>query len=357
MIGILYFINNNEYIIHHPIYGFKVIHSIDNIDKNIIWISNLKDIKFENIKKEDFFNIKFKEIIYFFNIDKLNAPEQFKVISKLFNAVVEIFKEEYSFLNLKVDELKKIDNFSDIFFKSKIKHDLIKNEEILEKIDNNFNKKIELKKFVHNNFFVSYFQSYDFIKSLFEINFPFGEYEILDSKDFSKSDDPFIVINSIQKDTCFFMQCEIENSKFMELFFPEKNNDSWFSSLELSFLKNKCNLKFKKIIIFKNNFKLKDVIRTRLKNNYFNFAFEVFSLNLIKSIKNNNINLINLWLESYEKIYFLNKSLYLMEKDVEIVYFSGNKVLIGIDNINQIELLEKNNLMYPVKLVRYILNN
>lgn len=357
MIGILYFINNNEYIIHHPVLGFKIISSIDNIDKNVVWISNIKDIKYDNIKKEDFFNIKFKEIIYFFNIDKLNAPEQFKVISKLFNAVIEIFKEEYSFFNLKVDELKKIENFSEILFKSKIKYDLIKNYEILEKIDNDFNKKIELKKFFHNNFFVSYFQSYDFIKSLFEINFPTGKYEVLDAEDFSKSEDPFVVMNSINKDTCFFMQCDIEDSKFIELFFPEKDKNSWFSSLELSLLKNKCNLKFKKIIIFESSFKLKDLIITRLKNNYFNFAFEIFSLNLIKSIKNNNNNLINLWLESYEKIYFLNKSLNLMEKDIEIVYFSGNKVLIGIDNINQIEILEKNSLMYPVKLVRYILNN
>ena len=35
----------------------------------------------------------------------------------------------------------------------------------------------------------------------------------------------------------------------------------------------------------------------------------------------------------------------------------GNKVIIGLDDIHQIETLEDNGLMYPVKLVSYIINN
>lgn len=358
MIGILYYINDKEYITYHPNKGFKVLSSQNRIDKNIIWISNLKDIKQSNIKKEDFFNIKFKEIIYFFNIDKLNAPEQFKFITKLFNSIIEIFKEEYSFLNLKTDDLKKIDNFSDILFKSKINLSLPESNKFnFNNISDNFNKEIEFKKVSSSDFFISYFDSYDFIKDLFEIKIPTGDFEIYTASEYSKNSDPFKVMNTIPKETCFFMKCEAIEDIFIKKYFPEKGKEAWFTNLELLFLRGKCELKLNEVIIFKNSLRLKDLIRIRFKSKYLNFAFEIFILNLIKSIKKNNIDLINIWTESYEKIYFLEKTLELEGDNIEIGYFFGNKILIAIDDIKKIDVLENNNLMYPIKLVRYILNN
>ena len=354
MIGILYYIKSNEYLYYHPINGFSVIENIERIDKNVIWISNFKEINLPNIKKEDFFNIKFKEIIYFYNINHLKADKQFEVILKFFNSIIDIFKEEYSFFNMKVEHLIKLDNFSEIFFKSKI--ELPVNKELYF-IKNNFNKEVEFKDIKQNKFFISYFQNYEFIKSIFDINIPCGDYEIINAEKYSKHKDPFIIMDSMQREKCFLMECAFDDEILLNDFFPEKGNCGWFTDFELKWLKGKCKLEVKKIMIFEDKFRLKELMRTRFKTKYFNFPFEIFTINLLKSIQKNNIHAVNIWLEAYEKIFFLDKSLNLILNNIEIGYLIGNKVVIGLDDIHQIETLEDNGLMYPVKLVSYIINN
>lgn len=354
MIGILYKIKPNEYICYSENRGFSVIEDLSKLDDTIIWISNLKDSLQKNIKKENFFNIRFKEIIYFYNINDIDASRQFAVIIKFFNSLVEIFKEEYSFFNLKSSDFIDIDNFTEILFKSKFNIDINNSFEFLE---NNFNKEIEFKNIKKNNFFISYFQNYDFVKSLFDINIPYGDYKIIDVVSLSKNKDPFLIMETIEKDKCFMFECSFDQQPIIKTLFPEKGDFGWFNNIELNYLKGRCKLEAKRVIIFDKKIRIKDLMRTRLKTKYLNFPFNIFSLNLIESIKINNNEILNIWIESYEKIFFMDKVLDLIMNDIEIGYLIGNKLVIGIDDVNKINILENNSLMYPIKLIRYIINN
>ncbi len=353
MIGILYYIKSNEYLTYHPLRGFYVVENYDNLDKNIIWISNLKESSYSYIKNEDFFNIKFKEIIYYYNLNHLEAPEQLKEISKFFNMIIDIFKEEYSFFNFKVEILKDINDFSEILFKSKFNLPKIAD---ISFIKSSFNKEVEISDVNKIRFFISYFQTFEFVKNIFDIYIPYGDFEIINVDNFSKHKNPFVIMDLIPKEKKFLIKCKNDNQQIINKFFPEKSDNAWFSDIELKWLHNKCSLTATEILIFKDKIRLRELMRTRLKTQYFNFPYSVFTFNLIKSIKNNNIEIINLWIDSYEKIFYLDKINNLIENDIDVAYLNGSKIIIGVEEVSAIKTLEQNALMYPIKLISYIIN-
>lgn len=46
-----------------------------------------------------------------------------------------------------------------------------------------------------------------------------------------------------------------------------------------------------------------------------------------------------------------------MTDDIEIGYFAGNNIVFNIEDISKIAYLEDIGLIYPIKLISYILNN
>jgi hypothetical protein len=98
-------------------------------------------------------------------------------------------------------------------------------------------------------------------------------------------------------------------------------------------------------------------MRTRFKTKYNNFSFELFVKNLIQSLNDNELDTLDIWMESYHKSYYLKKVMKMMTDDIEIGYFAGNNIVFNIEDISKIAYLEDIGLIYPIKLISYILNN
>lgn len=357
MIGIVYAVKSNEYIGIHPEQGFFHIETLKHLDSSILWISNLKkeNIKSNNIKPDNFFNSRLKDIIYYFNINSLPAEEQLSYILKVYKSILDIFKEEYSFFNLKIEELFKFDNFSEILFKSNIKN--VKSQK-LTAIKKDFNKEVFFENLNSNKFFIAHFNSSDFISSLFDLQIPCGNFEIIPIEKYTNHKDPFMLLDSLSKEFGFMIKCKVKDDDvFMKTFFKEKDEYAWFTDVELLSLRGNVELEATHLMLFEERFRLKEVMRTRFKTNYSNIAFEIFVKNILISLEKNNIDTLDIWIESYQKVFYFKKIIEMMDQNIEIGYYSGNNIVMSIDSISKIESLENIGLIYPIKLISYILNN
>lgn len=358
MIGIIYNIKSEFYIGLHPIHGFFKTDSIKSLDSSVLWISNFKkkDLKYTYIKEESFFNIKFKNILYYYNANHLDAPEQFQIIQNFFNNVISIFKEEYRFFNFEIKELYKINNFSDILFKSKISK--LVDSDPLPDIKPSFNKEVKFKALGSKEYFLSYYSKNDFIKELLDLTIPFGKYERLPIEQYSNLKSPYKIMETMRIEQSILFKCKVLdiNENIKEIY-EEKYPEGWFTDFELFSLKGKIELEVTEVIVFQEKRRLKEIMRTLFKTKYNNFAFEVFCKNLVLSLKNNNIDTVNIWIESFEKSFYLNKILELKENNISVGYFSGSDIVLSISSPNDIITLENSGLIYPIKLIQYILNN
>lgn len=357
MIGLIYLIKSNEYIGYHPQKGFFSTETLKYLDDDIIWLSNLKviDADKKHIKHENFFNTKIKDIIYHFNITHLPAEKQFETIIKTYNLVIDIFKEEYSFFNFKISELKPIENFSDLLFKSNLK--MIKSPN-LNSVKDDFNREVFFENLSGNKFFMSHFCSADFVTELFDLPIPSGEATIMEIEKFTNLKDPFMILGTLSRDQGCMIKCKSkEEDVFINQFYKEKIGEAWYTDNELAYLRGRVDLEATKIIIFSERFRLKEVMRTRFKTKYNNFSFEVFVKNLIQSLNNNHLDTLDIWMEGFHKSYYLKKVVQMINDDIEIGYFSGNNIVFNVEDISKIAYLEDIGLIYPIKLISYILNN
>lgn len=358
MIGIIYIIKTNLYIGSHPKDGFFQCQSIDNLDKEVLWISNIKDtLSYEHIKKENFFNISFKNILYYYNANHLAADEQFEFLISFYSTFISIFKEEYTFFNLKAKDFFKYNNFLQILIKSDIRK-YVSSVEIPMDVKNSFKKEVMFSKFESKDYFLSFFSKADFIQSVFDLSIPFGQYERTAINPLSTIKDPLRLMETLPKEKSYLFKCSIlEISEELKQFFPEKKGEVWFSDLEIMKLKQYLQLECSEIITFSERRRLREIMRTRFKTRYNNFAFEIFVKNIIFSLKQNNIDTLNLWLDSYEKIYFIDGSISLIRNGISVGYSAGSELVITSKSLSDISILEDNSLIYPVKLLQYIVNN
>jgi len=356
MMGIIYLIKSNEYIGYHPDKGFFRTETLKYLDENILWLSNMKSnqIRLRNIKNDMFFNIRIKDIIYYYNINHLPANEQFKVILGLYKSVIDIFKEEYSYFNFKIDELLSLNNFSEILFKSKLK--IIRSPSLLS-VKSSFNKEVFFEKISGNKFFISHFSSADYVTALFDLQIPCGDAKIIDIEKYSNHKDPFKIIDTISREHGFMIKCKVKNDIFVDSFFKEKTDESWFTDIELFNLRGLVELEAIQIMVFTERFRLKEVMRTRFKTRYNNFPYEVFVKNLFTSLKDNNLDTLDIWMDSFHKIFYLKKTIEIINEGIEVGYCSGNNVVISLEDISKVGYLENIGLIYPIKLISYILNN
>lgn len=358
MIGIIYNIKSEFYIGLHPSHGFFKTDSINSLDSSILWISNFKkkDLKYSYIKEESFFNVKFKNILYYYNANHLDASEQFQIIQNLFNNIVSIFKEEYRFFNFEIKELYKIENFSEILFKSKI-NNLVNSSRLLD-IKSSFNKEVKFKSLNSKEYFLSYYSKNDFIKSLFDLTIPFGSYERLTIEQYSNLKNPYKIMETMKIEQSILFKCKIlDMNEDIKEIYGEKLPEGWFTDFELCRLKDKIELEVIEVIVFSEKRRLKEIMRTLFKTKYNNFAFEVFCKNLVLSLKHNNIDTLSIWIEAFEKSFFLDKIIELKENNISVGYFSGSEIVLSVSSPNDIITLENSGLIYPIKLIQYILNN
>jgi hypothetical protein len=357
MIGLIYLVKSNEFIGYHPKKGFFQTETLKYLDDDIIWLSNFKNINEtkRNIKHEGFFNTKIKDIIYYFNISHIPAEKQFAIILKTYNLVIDIFKEEYSYFNFKTSELLAINNFSELLFKSNLK--IIKSPN-LNSVKHNFNKEVFFENLSGNKFFMSHFCSADFITELFDLAIPCGEATLIEIEKFTNLKDPFMILETLPRDQGCMIKCKSkEGDPLINSFYKEKIGEAWYTDNELSLIRGKVELEATKIITFTERFRLKEVMRTRFKTKYNNFSFEVFVKNLMQSLNNNQLDTLDIWMDAYHKSYYLKKIIKMMDDDIEIGYFSGNNIVFNIEDISKIAYLEDIGLIYPIKLLSYILNN
>lgn len=357
MIGILYLIKSNEYIGLHPIQGFFSTETLKYLDDSVIWLSNMKDdqIPKKNIKNDTFFNIKIKDIVYYYNIGHLPANEQFKILIKVYLSIIEVFKEEYSYFNFKFDELLPYKNFSELLFKSNLKN--IKSPH-LNSIKSFFSKEVFFEKITGNKFFISYFSSSDYVSALFDLQIPYGNPQVMEIEKYTNHKDPFKILDTISRDHGFLIKCKSNpDDVLINSFYKEKLGDGWYTDIEIYNLRGLVELEATHIMLFTEKFRLKEVMRTRFKTKYNNFSYEAFIKNLYVSLENNKIDTLDIWMESFHKVFYLKKTIELINEGIEVAYCSGNNVVINIEDISKVAYLENVGLIYPIKLISYILNN
>lgn len=358
MLGIIYNIKSDAYIGHHPVEGFFKTDSLKNLDSHILWISNIKknQITLKNIKDELFFNVKFKNILYHFNANHLDASEQFPIILNVFNNIITVFKEEYRFFNFDTQDLIKSQNFSDVLYKSKITN--LVDSDNLDFVKSSFNKEIRFNQLESQEYFLGFFSRNDFIHELLDLPIPFGRFTHYPIENFSNLKNPYKMLETMRLDKSFIMKCRILNRHpIMEDFFGEKFEDKWFTDFELAKVKDYVELEALEIIIFDEKRRLKEIMRSLFKTKYNNYAFEIFCKNVVISLKENNIDTLTVWIEAFEKIFYFEKVLTLKNNNISVGYSSGAEIVLSVSKQDDIILLENNNLIYPIKLIQYILNN
>lgn len=301
----------------------KIAHSLNVIDPDILWITNIDNIPNHfpsNIKNYNFFNVSLKNIIQYYNIESVSTKIQFNKLIDFYQKLFFYFKEEYPNLSLSVDKMRNMDNFAEAFGRSEIKDNI--NIDFpwtyVEDMEIDF-KGVEDDDYNMNGFF-SYTK---IVEILSNIKFPTGGIEIydidkerrIDKNNFSKISQlkDFAVIGKVA------VSDNTNNKIGSGISIFESNDDKIITDFEIEYLLSVFDILPSKFVFFNESHSLKELVRLpfRLKK-YNSFSYDIFCKNLLISIKNNNISILNFWMNRFERLYKLDKLIMFAQNNISI---------------------------------------
>lgn len=305
----------------------KLVSNINILEQDLLWITNIEKIPdfFPlNIKNYNFFNISFKSIIQYHNIESAPTKVQFDKLIDFYQKQISYFKEEYPNLSLNIEKLKKYNNFADVFERSEIKTSI--NIDFPWDYHEDFDLELNYtKEQTETNSLNGYFSYSRILEIISELSFPTGGLEIydidkkrIDRDNFSKISQKkdFAIIGKLVK------SIEYDNPLINENIFLEKDieEDRIITDFEAEYLLTVFDIIPTKFIFFNESNSLKELIRLpfRLKK-YNSFSYDIFCKTILLSILNNNISILNFWIKRFERLYKLDKLITLYENDINII--------------------------------------
>lgn len=335
----------------------SIVSNINLLEQDTLWITNIEkipDFLPDNVKNYNFFNVSFKNIIQYYNIEKASTKIQFSKLIEFYQKQLSYFKEEYPNLSLNIEKIKSLNNFSEAFERSEIKTSInidfpwnyIENLEIeignIKKVDSSY---------LMNGFF-SYSKMLEIISN---IKFPTGGIEIydidkkrIDKNSFSKisTNKDFAIVGKVVKSR------EYENSLINNNLL-DGDEDKVITDFEAEYLLSLFDIVPVKFIFFNESNSLKELIRLPFRlGKYNSYSYDIFCKTIMLSIMNNNISILNLWLNRFERLYKLDKLIVFAEHDINILQANNFDFQISFersDFINEEENKNKSKTPFEIK--------
>jgi hypothetical protein len=307
-IGLLFFVKDNylKYSLKDKVitkgdkkvFEQRMVESHGSLESDILWITNIESIPDyfpENIKNFNFFNVGLKSIIQYYNIEKSSTKIQFNKLIGFYQKLFYYFKEEYPNLSISVEKLKKLDNFFEIFERSEIKNNI--NIDFPWNFVDDVNLEFNTKDNVDYNFH-GYFSYSKLLEILSVIKFPTGGLEIydvdkekrIDKISFSKMSDnkDFAIIGKV-------IPAKNNTNKVIdEISAFESEHEKIITDFEIEYLLSVFDIQPSKFIFFNETHTLKELIRLPFRlSKYNSFSYDIFCKNILLSIKNNDISILN----------------------------------------------------------------
>jgi hypothetical protein len=372
--------NGNNGIGYSKSKGFFKVKNFNDLEKDIIWITNFPQeffdyfkLKCEHIKPENFFKIKLNSIIYEIGITDVHRQIVAKEIAELSNNIIKNLQNNYDL----------------ILDKHTLTESLISSFKLRNIDKNHFTSKLEIN-YKEENFFITdqkreqnevqfylNFSRYNYTRELCKNSYPVGDWvylgidegKIIDYKNKTKNISIFTKISKNNEFAYEFISkyhalihvklTNIDKSIINILPNNYKKGKIWINDYEYLFLSKYCNIYIEELYVTKNKKFLKDIEPKKLfkvnnieKNsisvglgayNYLYSFLDVFP----KS------NLSN-WIKINDRIKMLNAAIEFQKNDIKVLSYGNSGILISVEkeNIyNIIKIAEKLNLIYPTIII------
>lgn len=340
----------------------RIIQNHNAIEQDILWVTNIDNIPDyfpENIKNFNFFNVGLKSIIQYYNIESANTKVQFEKLIEFYQKLFFYFKEEYPNLSISVEKLKKLDNFSEAFERSEIKNNI--NIDFPWNYVEDINLELTKKENVDFNFngFFSYTKMLEILST---IKFPTGGIEIYDVDKEKRIDKTSFSKMSNTKDFAIIGKViaakENTNKVIGEISMFESEQEKIITDFEIEYLLSIFDIQPSKFIFFNEAHSLKELIRLpfRLKK-YNSFSYDIFCKNILLSVKNNDISILNLWIGRFERLYKLDKLIIFSQNNINITKNELFEFQLSIENDSEDEIKNnKTNIPFEMKQIKKPIN-
>lgn len=336
----------------------KLVSNINLLEQDTLWITNIDkipDFLPDNVKNYNFFNVSFKNIIQYYNIENANTKVQFSKLIEFYQKQLAYFREEYPNLSLNIEKIKGLSNFAEAFERSEIKTaiDIDFPWNYSENLELEINKnKDEDSSFALNGFF-SYSKMLEIISN---IKFPTGGIEIYDIEKKRMDKNSF---NKISQKKDFAIVGKVVKSKEYESDIINKNlinddeEDKIITDFEAEYLLSLFDIIPSKFIFFNESNSLKELVRLPFRlGKYNSYSYDIFCKTIILSIMNNKISILNLWINRFERLYKLDKLILFAERDINVlsgVNFDFQLLLKNNTNKDDEELKNKSKTPFEIK--------
>jgi len=371
-IGLLFFVKDNylKYSLKDKVitkgdkkvFEQRMVESHGSLESDILWITNIESIPDyfpENIKNFNFFNVGLKSIIQYYNIEKSSTKIQFNKLIGFYQKLFYYFKEEYPNLSISVEKLKKLDNFFEIFERSEIKNNI--NIDFPWNFVDDVNLEFNTKDNVDYNFH-GYFSYSKLLEILSVIKFPTGGLEIydvdkekrIDKISFSKMSDnkDFAIIGKV-------IPAKNNTNKVIdEISAFESEHEKIITDFEIEYLLSVFDIQPSKFIFFNETHTLKELIRLPFRlSKYNSFSYDIFCKNILLSIKNNDISILNFWVSRFERLYKLDKLMIFNQNNINIAKNEAFEFKLSIEDDAEVEVKSnKNNIPFTMKQIKKPIN-
>lgn len=361
-IGISIFDKSKNFCVGYSLKnGFFKTKNFENIiDTEEIWFTNLSIQELlvynkNSVKNKDFFNFNFDFIVNYYGYKNSSTKE---IIELLFKALSSIIKY-YSLGNNKLEEkIKNKNYFYEVF-----------NSDIDKKSVKDFNVPPSFF-WDHDYWFTNIKESYgsvsiyknksNYLHLINNLEVPYGNFK-RESLSF-KSNEEFIThVNRLKTEgTLYYAKVLVKKiPEIYKVFFKKKIFEEfvWLTSIELEhFIQNNIILEANEFIFFESKRRIKELTNKEIKpikyNNLSNF---IYSYNYIISIHKNNINCINNWLFSFERINWYPIVIDFLENNLPVISYGDYQMNVSFEYEQTkkfIEICEKYNLVYPINILK-----
>jgi hypothetical protein len=357
-------INGVNGIGYSPTTNFIKVNEYSELDKNIIWITNLSPkltdtFTSKNIKSSHFFGIKIDSLIYQMGLSTLPRKNVVKEIYNIVKNTIDAVSKNYDvrlYKNTLVKNL--IDNFnlSSLEYNDDQKIvDLLRNNNSNVEITNIARTKNELQAYV-------FYPRYEYIRKLCKTSIPKGSWKELDKKVIRDKSNKWFV--NLSKKYHFVALVKLTNiKKELDYLLPSKykNAKIWITDAEYNFFVNYCKIHVDEVKVCtgrmhleqiepKKLFKLHSYEKTSISNGLAAYNY------LYSFLEHSPDSILSSWIKRSDKVRMLNVAMIFAKYDLKVTSFGAGGLLISVKdesgNIDKvIKICEKLNLYYPMLLL------
>jgi len=138
----------------------------------------------------------------------------------------------------------------------------------------------------------------------------------------------------------------------------ESEHEKIITDFEIEYLLSVFDIQPSKFIFFNETHTLKELIRLPFRlSKYNSFSYDIFCKNILLSIKNNDISILNFWVSRFERLYKLDKLMIFNQNNINIAKNEAFEFKLSIEDDAEVEVKSnKNNIPFTMKQIKKPIN-